>query len=111
MELNTDIERVIAEAVARAIESTMKIHTATLEEKIFASLDALSNRLDNIEKKISKMDNSQAVLKNSVTTIESYANNLMKENNQLKKEDEILQLEVKENLEKIKVTQRKLGAV
>ena len=108
MELTKDIERVIAEAVARAIESTMKLHTAALEEKISASLDVFSNRLDNIEKKISKMDNSQAVLKKSVTTIENYANNLMKENNQLKKEHEILQLEAKENLKKIEVTQRKL---
>ena len=66
MELNKDIERVIAEAVARAIESTIKSHTAALEEMISASLDAFSNRLDNIEEKISKMDNSQAILKKAL---------------------------------------------
>ncbi len=111
MEMSKDLQRLIAETVAKSIELSMKVHSEALEgleKKISENLDAFSTRLNNIEGKISVLEKSQDVFKNSVNSIDGYVNNIWKENAQLKKEHETLVKQAKENMKKVEVAQNRL---
>ena len=72
MESIQEMERIIQEAVSKAIASQMVIHSEKVEKNIANHLSVFSSRLELIEKKIDKFQTSQGGVHNKLDTIDLF---------------------------------------